>query len=339
MAATDRAFNAIIERCRLALPLRFRYSTKSQVEPLLEAETRLVQHLGFEQALIEIVESCDTLRSASKHFHAVGAGGSSLILFLLGISDVDPVRCHTHFQRLWTTSNSEPPRLQLVVLAENELERQDVFRTSRISLHAMTAAEAVPELLQRRLPGVAVPMNDAAVYSAMQNGDTDGVFQLDSATARSLLMQIRPSRIQSLAIVTALDVISHTHPDIVREFTDALQERTQARTGERTLKRSETSAFPILFQETIMERFRREAKVPWDETYRLVQKAARGTGKMLGASGEVLERLCEASQWAVCRAHHVANAITSYRAAFYRTFHRNQFEEVLEQVSAWEVTT
>ncbi len=101
-----------------------------------------------------------------------------------------------------------------------------------------------------------------------------------------------------------------------------------------------------------MQLLHRHAGLAWEKTYRFVQAAAKGrmtdqhelwkpvlegleqehraTGKLL------FERLIAASRWAVCRAHHVANAITSYRAAYYRTFHRQEFEDVLRQVSCSE---
>jgi len=116
VAVSDKTFNAIVERCRLALQLKFWHGNEAQARPLLDAELRLIQQRGFQEALGEIVEFADQLLDHGTTFHAIGASGSSVILFLLGFSDVDPVRYRTHFQRLWCTSNGEPPTVQFVVL-------------------------------------------------------------------------------------------------------------------------------------------------------------------------------------------------------------------------------
>lgn len=47
----------------------------------------------------------------------------------------------------------------------------------------------------------------------------------------------------------------------------------------------------------------------------------------------LLKRIVDSSRWAVCRAHHVANAVTSYKAAYYRTHHRMEFDRVRMQIT------
>jgi hypothetical protein len=102
------------------------------------------------------------------------------------------------------------------------------------------------------------------------------------------------------------------------------------------VEHEQESPLPIVFQETIMARLHRQGRVPWNETYRCVQTAAKGRAVHAADVEGLLNQLTEASRWAVCRAHHVANAITSYRAAYYRTFHRQAFENALQRVSEWD---
>ncbi|WLD13545.1 hypothetical protein [Planctellipticum variicoloris] len=337
MAVSDKAFNAIVERCWLALQLKFQHGTESRARPLLDAEFRLIEQRGFQEALVEIVEFADRIHKQKAVFHAIGAGGSSVILFLLGFSDVDPVRYRTHFQRLWCTSNGEPPTVQFVVLPADGKPWDDIPRPLCVTVHSMTSLEAIPEILRRQLPDVTVRRSEKAVFAAIQSGDTDEVFQLDSEPVRSRLSQIRPSGIRALATATAVEQISLSHPEIAETCIAG---------------RGEEPTLPILFQETIMERLHRQGRVPWNETYRFVQAAAKGRASHVDAmksgfdlqvdqehaaeDGALPDQLAEASRWAVCRAHHVANAITSYRAAYYRTFHRQAFENALQRVSDWD---
>ena len=347
MPLSDKTFNAIIERCRLSLRINYLNESRFQAEPLFEAEVCLIQKLGFEDTLAEIVEYGDQLYQRKLAFHLIGAGGSSVIFYLLGFSEVDPVRYDTYFQRLWLTSNREPPRVLFVVMPSEDMPRQP-----GVSAHPMTAQEAIPELLHMRFPNTSVLMTEHAVLNTIQGGDTHGIFQLESEPIRSLLSQVGPTRIRDLGTVTALEQIRITHPEVVSEYLKRHLEKKSQRLQRPVVEAELTPLLPLLFQETIMKLLHRHAGLPWEETYRFVQAAAKGRmtdqhelwnpvleglEQHHGANGELLfERLVAGSRWAVCRAHHIANAITSYRAAYYRTIHRQAFEDALQQVSCWE---
>ena len=347
MPLSDKTFNAIIERCRLSLRINYLNGSRFQAEPLFEAEVRLIQKLGFEDTLAEIVEYGDQLYQRKLAFHLIGAGGSSVIFYLLGFSEVDPVRYDTYFQRLWLTSSREPPRVLFVVMPSEDMPRQP-----RVSAHPMTAQEAIPELLHMRFPNTSVLMTEHAVLNTIQGGDTHGIFQLESEPIRSLLSQVGPTRIRDLGTVTALEQIRITHPEVVSEYLKRHLEKKPKRLQRPVVEAELTPLLPLLFQEMIMKLLHRHAGLPWEETYRFVQAAAKGRmtdqhelwnpvleglEQHHGANGELLfERLVAGSRWAVCRAHHIANAITSYRAAYYRTIHRQAFEDALQQVSCWE---
>jgi DNA polymerase III alpha subunit len=106
----------------------------------------------------------------------------------------------------------------------------------------------------------------------------------------------------------------------------------------------------VIFQESIATLIRRRTGLSFDETYRFLQMSARGSMSDMqplwsmaveGArrrnftdyeANLALKGLAEASQWAVCKAHHAANAITSYKAAYYRTHYRAEFEEAVRRV-------
>jgi len=342
MMAHQQDFNAIIERCRLSLLINYQGRSRCQAASLLEAEIRLIRRLGFEEAFTQTVEFGDDLRRQKAAFHTIGAGGSSIALYLLGISQVDPVQYGTYFQRLWCTSNGRPPKVTLVVLPGKGKSLQDFSEPECVKVHPMTALEAVPELICRRRPKSGLEVTEDVALKAIQYGDTSGVFQLETEPIRSLLSQIRPQGIGWLAIITALEQVSHSRPDITLEFLSKLPEWKNSSASKKASIR-----LPILFQEGIMKQLQRKFHVPWAETYRYVQMAARRTEnsteriwETLGLRAEACEadgqerlnHLAEASQWAVCRVHYVANAITSYRAACYRILHPKVFENVLREV-------
>lgn len=323
-----------------------------QAEPIFEAEVQLIRQLGLEDTLAQIVEFGDHLHRRKVAFHLIGAGGSSIIFYLLGFSPVDPIRYGTYFQRFWLTASCEPPKTLFIVMPSDDMPCIVPPHPPLISAHPMTAKEGIPELFQARYPCKFDMKSRKAVFQTIQGGDTNGIFQLESESVRSLMAQIGPSRICDLGITTALELIGFTHPEVVTEYLQQRLARRDNRLQRPVTEKELTPFLPLLFQETIMKLLHRHGGLDWEETYSFVQAAAKGRmtdqhrlwkparegmEKHHGATGEMLlEKLIAASRWAVCKAHHVANAITSYRAAYYRTFHLQQFEDTLQQMSRWE---
>ena len=337
--------DTILERCRLSLRMNYPSGSIHQAEPIFEAEVQLIRKLGLEDTLAQIVEFGDHLHRRKVAFHLIGAGGSSIIFYLLGFSPVDPIRYGTYFQRFWLTASCEPPKTLFIVMPSDDMPCVVPPHHPLISAHPMTAKEVIPELLQVRYPCKFDMKSRKAVFQTIQGGDTDGIFQLESESVRSLMVQIGPSRICDLGITTALEQIRFTHPEVVTEYLKQHLARRNKRLQRPVTEKELTPFLPLLFQETIMKLVHRHGGLAWEETYSFVQAAAKGRmtdqhrlwkpvregmGRPHGATGEMLlEKLITASRWAVCKAHHVANAITSYRAAYYRAFHPQEFEDTL----------
>lgn len=353
MVQKSTALDWIVERCRLALPLKYRKSTLLQAEPLLEKEIELIRKLGFEDTLVQAVEFGNHLRREKVNFHLVGSGGSSEVFFLLGMSEVDPIHYRTHFQRLWKTSSGETPVLQFVVEPESRSQWIQIPRPSCVSVHPMTSLEAIPAMLEKQLSGVSMNMRDMQTFLSLQTGDTEGIFQMEFSEIRTLLSQIQPTRIKDIAIVTALNLISVSHRGVVDEFLQmSAGNSARKRNTERTKVPERQDHLPFVYQEAIMNILRSAAGLPWEETYRFVSAAAKARMndqhdlwnpvieglKLRSGEGResLLPKVVAASSWAVCKAHHAANAITTYKAAFFRTHHRELFEQVRSQIISTE---
>ena len=61
MPPSNKAFNAVIERCRLSLRISYPSGSWFRAEPLFEAEVCLIRKLQFEDTLAQIVEYGDQL--------------------------------------------------------------------------------------------------------------------------------------------------------------------------------------------------------------------------------------------------------------------------------------
>ena len=344
------AFQQVIDRGRAALRSKCLRSIQFQAEPLFDAEAALIRQLNCEESLIQMVEYGDQLRQRNVNFHVIGSGGSSIILFVLEMSEVNPIQHDTYFQRFWQTSSSESPILQIVTDSIGEPDTGEISPPFCVSAHPMTPLEAIPCRLELQVGTIKTFKLDPATLESLQAGDTADVFQLHSDRARWLLSQIRPANFEELACVSALEQISYTDPAVVINYLELYRGIITARyvTGRRNSTET-MQLLPILFQELVMGRLRRMAKLPWNDTYPFVRAAAKGKideqhdlwksalEAMKANCPEdhepLLRRFVESSRWAVCRAHHIANALTSYKAAYYRTNHRMEFERVRMQIT------
>lgn len=342
-------FEDLIERCRLALRAKYRRYLYPQAEALLDAEVALVRSKKFEDALIQLLDYGDRLRQRKSNFHVVGSGASSIILYVMGMSEVDPIEHDTHFQRFWQTSSGEPPILQVVIDSLRTPEHGEISRPTCVSAHPMTPLESMAVHLEAKLGLVKTFQEDLATLASFQAGDTDGVFQLDDQRAKWLLRQVRPMNIEQLARVTALAQFCRSEPETVFDYLVMSEGIFQVRCalGSKAGKEAMHS-LPFLFQEQLMSRLRRYGKLEWADTYLFVQAAAKGkmdehhpmwisalngmNESLPLESEELFRKIVVASRWAVCRAHHIANALTSYRVAYYRTHHRMEFELVRTQI-------
>jgi DNA polymerase III alpha subunit len=349
-AAMGTIFDDLIERCRLALRAKYRRYLYPQAEALLDAEVVLVRSKNFEDALIQMLEYGDRLRQLNANFHVVGSGVSSIILYVMGMSEVDPIKHDTHFQRFWQTWSGDPPILQVVIDSLRTPEHGQISRPTCVSVHPMTPLESMAVHLEAKLGPAKTFQNDQATLTSLQAGDTAGVFQLDSERVKWLLRQVRPTNIEQLARVTALAQICQSEPEVVFDYLVMSEGIFQVRCalGSKAGKEAMHS-LPLLFQEQLMSLLRRYGRLEWVDTYPFVQTAAKGKmdehhplwiSALNGmkesrppGSEELFRKIVAASRWTVCLAHHIANALTSYKVAHYRTHHRFEFELVQKQIS------
>lgn len=194
------ALDKVLERCRLSLGLRYKGPLRTVAESLLADEVCFIQRYDRKWSLRQVVEVGDQLRQQGASFHLIGSGGSSLVLFLLGFSEVDPIHYRTCCQRLWFTVSGESPQFQFVATPGKTSGIECHRNFEGVSVHPMTALETIPARLENRHSLPDTGSLDALTMAALRAGHTDGIFQLESDEVRCLLSQVCPSRIEDIAI-------------------------------------------------------------------------------------------------------------------------------------------
>ncbi|MGI6269495.1 MAG: DNA polymerase III subunit alpha [Candidatus Howiella sp.] len=87
------------------------------------------------------------------------------------------------------------------------LESLGLLKMDFLGLRNLTVLADAEKMIRVREPDFsveAIPMDDAATFSMMSEGYTDGVFQFESAGIRSVLHSFRPDRLEDLIAITSL---------------------------------------------------------------------------------------------------------------------------------------
>jgi DNA polymerase-3 subunit alpha len=106
--------------------LKYRYSTiTSQIQSRLEKELKLIQQMNF---LPFFLINWDIIRYAkSKGYYHIGrgSGANSMVAYLLGITDVDPIDLNLYFERFMNLYRENPPDFDIDF---SWRDREDVTR-------------------------------------------------------------------------------------------------------------------------------------------------------------------------------------------------------------------
>lgn len=138
------------------------------------------------------------------------------------------------------------------------LEELGLLKIDFLGLRTLTVISDAEKMIRHREPGFAVnqiPTKDEAVYEMFASGQTEGVFQFESAGMRNVLMGLKPESLEDLIAVISLYrpgpmesiptyIENRHHPDRVRYKTPLLKDILDVTYG------------CMIYQEQVMQIFR-----------------------------------------------------------------------------------
>ena len=333
-----KSHDEIIQRCCSSIQRRYSIVDQPNALRRLKREFDFVRERGFISRLQEALNLAESLTESHTVFRLIGSGCTSYVNFLLGLSEVNPVQFRLPWQRFWGTSDGEAPTYQLVAdLADDESAR----RIPGLTVHRMTVLETVPY----RLRAFEIPDFDKATFDRISAGDTAGVFQFENDAVRKLAVQLQPTTVRELATVTALALRECSDPEVAAEF---MSKQNRKYIGGKT--DASLNSAPILFQEELIAVLRRRTGLDPFQAYEFIRESMKNGGldvdhplyekALHGAKAkegkatkaqQVIQTVARDSKSADCLAHHVANAITSYRSAYLKTHYSESFAKLLEE--------
>ncbi len=329
----------VIDRCQSALQ-RLSPSFRASARALFNGELRLIEDNDGWSSLIAAFEQAQSFNESSTACQVIGAGCSSLLVWLLGLSRVNSLKCRMDPRRFWATSTTRPT---FRMVYDPNTASTPVF-TEIVAVSPMTPLEAVVARLEHQLPHASVNDADRATFESLASGELENEFAI--RPINELVSIIRPMRITELAEIIAINRIRSVSPQHVDDF--LAQERPSLRSS----RRENQIPCPVLFQETVINLLARRTELRYRDAYRILKRAARSTGSQAESlQDELAEHLSsrlrnphvarsfattilKASRVVLCRAQCVSEALTIYRAAYFRTYFESAFNATLKQVAA-----
>ncbi len=238
------------------------------------------------------------------------------------------------------------------------LESLGLLKMDFLGLRNLTVLADTEKMIRENQPDFsieAIPMDDAATFSMMSEGYTDGVFQFESGGIRSVLHTFRPDRLEDLIAITSLyrpgpmDSIpkyihNRHHPEDITYLTPALQPILEVTYG------------CIVYQEQVMQIFRDLAgyslgradlvrRAMAKKKHEVLQNERKafifgeeGENGCVGCVGngipqkiaeQIFEEMSAFSSYAFNKAHAAAYVFIAYRTAYLKCHYPQAFMAAL----------
>ncbi len=153
-----------------------------------------------------------------------------------------------------------------------DVEKAGLLKMDFLGLRNLTSLEAAVKLVEERTGRpfdlFAIPLDDIETYQLLQRGDAKGVFQLDGAGIRDLLVKMKPDRFADLIAILALYRPGPLNGGMVDEYVDVKHGRRQAVYHHPVMKEVLEETYGVMvYQEQVMRILNRLGGIELSQAY------------------------------------------------------------------------
>ena len=266
--------------------------------------------------------------------HAAG-----VIISKMPLSDVVPV---------------EPSKEGLVVTEYTMIEDEHIglLKMDFLGLRNLTIIHNALKMIQKRtgewLAINDIPLDDKLTFELLQKGDTDGVFQLESAGMKKLVKDLKPSVFEDLGALVALFRPGPLGSGMVQDFVERKHGRQKIEYAHPLLEPILKDTYgTIVYQEQIMQIFQTLADYSLgqaDNVRRMmgkkqIEKMAEQKGLFIERSAahgmtekgatELFEQIEKFASYCFNRSHSAAYAFVAYQTAYLKAHYPVEYMSAL----------
>ncbi len=230
-----------------------------------------------------------------------------------------------------------------------DIEKAGLLKMDFLGLRNLTTLEAAVRLINQRHPHAPIdidhlPLSDPKTFELLQRGETKGVFQLESAGIRDLLVKMKPDRFADIIATNALYRPGPLNGGMVDEYVDVKNGRKQASYLHPVLKDVLEETYGVMvYQEQVMRILNRLGGIELSQAYGTIKAISKKKSDViaksrnqfiLGATSQGLDREQSAKIFELIehfggygfnKSHSTAYALVAYQTAYLKVHYPTEF--------------
>src|SRR4051794_2111228 len=233
-----------------------------------------------------------------------------------------------------------------------DVEKAGLLKMDFLGLRNLTSLDAAVKLVEERTGKpcdlFALPLDDEATYKLLQRGDAKGVFQLDGAGIRDLLVKMKPDRFADLIAILALYRPGPLNGGVVDEYVAVKRGGEKATYLPPVMKDVlEETYGGMVYQEQVMRILNRLGGIELSQAYACIKAISKKKTEVIaqgrkqfveGAISRGLDKKNAEEIFALIeffggygfnKSHTCAYALVAYQTAWLKTHYPTEFMAAL----------
>jgi DNA polymerase-3 subunit alpha len=230
-----------------------------------------------------------------------------------------------------------------------DIEKAGLLKMDFLGLRNLTTLEAAVRLINQRHPEAPIDldhlrMDDPRTFELLQRGESKGVFQLESAGIRDLLIKMKPDRFADIIATNALYRPGPLNGGMVDEYVDVKNGRKQATYLHPVLKDVLEETYGVMvYQEQVMRILNRLGGIELSQAYATIKAISKKKSDFIaqsrdqftaGALDRGLDREKSAKIFDLIeyfggygfnKSHSTAYALVAYQTAYLKAHYPTEF--------------
>ena len=163
-----------------------------------------------------------------------------------------------------------------------DVEKAGLLKMDFLGLRNLTSLEMAIRMIEARHPGKLpadlnkLPLDDPETYALLQRGEAKGVFQLDGAGIRDLLIKMRADRFADIIAILALYRPGPLNGGMVDEYVDVKRGRKQPTYAHPVMKDILEETYGVMvYQEQVMRILNRLGGIELSQAYACIKAISK----------------------------------------------------------------
>jgi DNA polymerase-3 subunit alpha len=230
-----------------------------------------------------------------------------------------------------------------------DIEKAGLLKMDFLGLRNLTTLEAAVRLINQRHPDAPIdidhlPLSDAKTFELLGRGETKGVFQLESAGIRDLLIKMKPDRFADIIATNALYRPGPLNGGMVDEYVDVKNGRKQASYLHPVLKDVLEETYGVMvYQEQVMRILNRLGGIELSQAYGTIKAISKKKTDVIAKSRDrfvegatsqgldqeksvkIFELIEHFGGYGFNKSHSTAYALVAYQTAYLKVHYPTEF--------------